>query len=100
MDTEAWSGQVAFTGCLPHLQGNVTVERAALAVHLVQEARRLYPAIQFHFNTAIQVLTWTPAKADDGESAGETMGMRESICRVFRPDRVFRPGSRNSRLAQ
>jgi hypothetical protein len=38
-----------------HLQGNVTVERAALAVHLVQEARRLYPAIQFHFDTAIQV---------------------------------------------
>ena len=78
----------------------MTVERAALAVHLVQEARRLYPAIQFHFNTAIQVLTWSPAKADDGELAGETMGMREPICRVFRPNRVFRPGSRVSRLAQ
>jgi hypothetical protein len=37
-------------------QGNVTVERAALAVHLVKEARRLYPAIRFQFDTMIQVL--------------------------------------------
>lgn len=34
----------------------MTVERAALAVHLVKEARRLYPAICFQFDSTIQVL--------------------------------------------
>lgn len=40
---------------LPLSQGNVTVERAALAKHLVQEARRLFPAIEFAFDTDIEV---------------------------------------------
>lgn len=39
----------------PHPDGNVLVERAALAKHLLQEARRLYPAINFQFNMEPQV---------------------------------------------
>lgn len=40
----------------PHPNGNVTVERSALARHLLLEARRLHPDIAFRFDTAIQVL--------------------------------------------
>ena len=71
-----------------HLQGNVTVERAALAVHLVHEARRLFPAIQFHFNTAIQVLdcylsTACEAVCDDYEQMTScTSENLPAVCRT------------------
>jgi hypothetical protein len=39
----------------PHAHGTVFVERALLARHLVQEARRMHPSIQFEFEADIQV---------------------------------------------
>ncbi len=39
----------------PHPRGNVTVERNALAKHLLMEARRLHPGIDFQFDAAIEV---------------------------------------------
>ena len=43
----------------------MTVERAALAVHLVKEARRLYPAIRFQFDTTVQVYGLTGTRPCD-----------------------------------
>jgi hypothetical protein len=78
-ETGAQRSWVTLTRCLTRLQGNVTVERAALAVHLVHEARRLYPAIQFHFGTAIQVRFLFTACERGCDECQQMYGMTKGI---------------------